>query len=138
MLLIPRQETDEGNCIVPLLSLLRISHPEQEISLQPLLKPFTALAEPDLYSPPPSPLPQDRDSIAERQFSFHSRLGSLEGKEETKQTEEEVGGGWGLRERQERVMSQVGSDSEEVRGVEAARAKAVGTRAFGHLMQDIL
>ena len=138
MLLIPRQEMDEGNYIPP-LSLLRVSYSEQEISLQPLLKPFTALAEPDLYSPPPSPLPQDRDSIAEHQFSFRSRLGSLEGKEETMQSEEEVGRGWGLRERQERVMSQGGSYSEEVRsrGVEAARAKAVGTRAFG-LLRDVL
>ena len=134
LLLTPMQETLSSVSILP-LSLLRIDHPEQEVSLPTLLKPFPELAESDLYSPQLSPLPQDRDSIAECQFSFHSRLGSLEGKEETKQSEEEVeagpGGVWGLRERQGRVMSQGDSDSEVVRGVEAARAKAVGTRAFG-------
>ena len=136
-MLTPRQETDEENCIPP-LSLLRIDHPERETSLQPLLKPFTSLVDYDLYlfSPPPSPLLQDRvDSTVEYYFSFHSRLGSLEGKEVTMQSEEAVGGVWGLRERQDRVMSQGSSGSEVVRGVsEAAQTKAVGT----HALRDIL
>ena len=137
MFLTPRQET---NASTPPLSLLRIDHSEQETSLQPLLKPFTALTEPDLISPSLSPqsLSHDRNLTAHAGFHFSvdSRLGSLEGEEESMQSEEEMGG-----ERQERVMNQgsccYSSGSEKVSGVEEVQTKAVGTRAFG-LLRDIL
>ena len=131
--LTPTQETFNSENYIPPLSLLRVEDPEQEISLPSLLKSFTALAEPDLISPPLSPLPQDRVLTAGFQFSVDSRLGSLEGEEVTTQSEEER---WGLRER---IVSQGSRESEEIRGVITAKTKSVGARAIDlDLLRDIL
>lgn len=119
----PRQEmrfddSEESYNVMPSLSMLRIDLPDQETLLQPSLELFTSLAEPNLLSPPLSPLLQDRELNTALHMIYYECDSPVD-EEDTMQSQHEVGGTLSTRVRQERVMCQERYDSEEFRCMES-------------------